>query len=113
MIGVEREGAISPPADKAMHLLDHRGDPDGIHAERLDAIQFLGDALKSPPCGADFILAIFLAAEGVVIARVAVLEAVSEHEVYSGVVPAECRLGLALHRFPAAVCLACRQRVSS
>ncbi|MNH14653.1 hypothetical protein D3C79_742490 [compost metagenome] len=79
-----------------MHLLHHGGDPDGVHAERLDVVELLGQALEVAAVpGGDLVLTILLAAEAVIVAGVTVVEAIGQEEVDAGLIPAE---GLNLRR---------------
>ena len=55
-------------ADEAVGLLDNRGNPDGVDAKALDVVKLLGDSLEvSAVPGADLVLAVLVAPEGVVV----------------------------------------------
>lgn len=90
VVGVEGEAALLAATDEAVHLLHHGGDPDGIHAEALDVVELLGQPLEVAAMpGGDLVLAILLAAEAVIVGRVAVVEAVGQQEIDARLIPAE------------------------
>ena len=71
-----------------MGLLDNRGNPDGVDAKALDVVKLLGDSLEvSAVPGADLVLAVLVAPEGVVVRGIAVVEAIGHDEVDNRIVP--------------------------
>ncbi len=113
VIGVEGEVALLAAADEAVNLLHHGGDPDGVDAELLDVVELLGQPLEVAAVpGGHLVLSIFLAAEAVIIGRIAVVEAVGQQEIDACLIPAEGGCLGGLDRFEqqeAAALLARRQ----
>ncbi len=90
VVGVEGEVAPLAAADKAVHLLHHGGDPDGVDAKALDVVELLGQPLEiSAVPGGHLVLTILLAAEAVVVGGVAVVKAIGQQEVDARQIPAE------------------------
>ena len=100
VVGVEGEVALLAAADKAVYLLHHGSDPDGVHAEALDVVELLGQPLEIAAVpGGDLVLTILLAAEAVIVGGIAVVEAIGQQEIDARLIPAErCWLGC-LDRF--------------
>ena len=90
VVGVERKIALLATADKAVHLLHHGGDPDGVHAEALDVVELLGQPLEVTAVpGGYLVLTILLAAEAVVVGGVTIVEAIGQQEIDARLIPAE------------------------
>ncbi|MNS92008.1 hypothetical protein D3C72_1261230 [compost metagenome] len=92
VIGIVREIAFGAAANPAVNLLQRRANPQGVDAKLLEIIELSGESFKIAAVeGANFLHAIFVAAIAVVIRRIAIHEAVSQHKVDGGVLPAEWR----------------------
>ncbi|MNN32083.1 hypothetical protein D3C81_1457950 [compost metagenome] len=92
MIGIVREIAFGAAANPAVNLLQRRANPQGVDAKLLEIIELAAESFKIAAVeGANFLHTVFVAAIAVVIRRIAIHEAVRQHKVDGGVLPAEWR----------------------
>ena len=93
MVPIVLEVPLVTTANPAMNLLEGWGDPDGIDAEILQVVQLLCQASKVPAVeGADFILAVGLAAVVQVVVGAAVGKAICHGKVDGRTRPGEALL---------------------
>ena len=90
MVGVMRKIAFCSTAYPAVDLLERGADPQGIDAKLLQVVEFAGKPLQVAAVkGANLLHPVFVASVAVVIRRIAVDEAVSQHEIDRRVLPAK------------------------
>ena len=82
---------IAGTARPAMHLLIRSCDPDGVDSEFVKIIKLLGQSryIAAMVCGHISASRLFLAMIAFVIALVAIIETVGQHEIHIGVLPGE------------------------
>ena len=79
-------------ANPAVDLLQRGAYPERIHAQLLKVIQFAGKPFQIAAVESTYLLhTIFMAAIAVVVGGVAIHEAIGQHEIDGGVLPAERR----------------------